>query len=63
MTDDRTTMAGWGELDPDVEAKPMTAAQKAELKKKNLVIGGALLAFVALVFLVTIAKLAQNFGT
>ena len=59
---DRNDMSGWGELDPDVEAKPLTAEQKRELKKKNYVVGGALFAFVALVFFVSIAKLAQNFG-
>ena len=59
---DRDDMTGWGELDPDVEARPLTPEEKAEQKKKNYVVGGALLAFVTLVFFVTMAKLSQNFG-
>ena len=61
MAHDKNKMTGWGELDPNAEATPLTLEAKAELKKKNMVVGGALLAFVALVFFVTMAKLAQNF--
>ena len=62
MAHDKNDMTGWGELDPDLDLTPLSAEAKAEQKKKNLVVGGALVAFVALVFFVTMAKLAQNFG-
>ena len=53
---------GWAELDPSKQPLKVTAADKKELKKKNLVVGLCLLAFVGLVFFVTIAKLSTNFG-
>jgi hypothetical protein len=53
---------GWAEVDPTQPTVRRSAEEKKELKKKNLVVGLALLVFVGLVFFVTIAKLTANFA-
>lgn len=62
VAENKKAYSGWGELDPDVEARALSPQEKSELKKKNYVVGAALVVFVALVFFVSIAKLSQNFG-
>ncbi len=62
MTEATKNDAAWPEL--DAMHNPVTLS-KEELKqrgRKNLAVGGALLAFVVLIFFVTMAKLATNFG-
>ena len=62
MTDNKSNTSGWAEVDPEAGVVKVTDEAKLELKKKNYVVAAALLAFVALVFFVSIAKLSQNFG-
>lgn len=62
MTEATKNDAAWPEL--DAMQNPITLS-KEELKqrgRKNLAVGGALLAFVVLIFFVTMAKLSTNFG-
>ena len=60
MTEANKSADVWPEL--EVETVTLTAEQKKELGRKNLAVGAALFAFVALIFFVTMAKLATNFG-
>ena len=54
--------ANWAVLDKEAGTTQLSDEEKVELKKKNLAVAAALTVFVALVFLVTMAKLATNFG-
>lgn len=60
MTEASKSANVWPEL--EAETVTLTAEQKKELGRKNLAVGGALFVFVALIFFVTMAKLATNFG-
>lgn len=62
MTETDKTGTLWPERDAVQNAVTLTAQQLKERGRRNLVIGGALLAFVVLTFFVTMAKLATNFG-
>lgn len=63
MTDINKADTAWPELEAVENSVTVSAEELKERNKKNLVVAGALLAFVALTFFVTIAKLATNFGT
>lgn len=62
MTEASKTATPWPELEATQNAVTLTDDDRKELGKKNYVVGGALLAFAVLIFLVTMAKLATNFG-
>lgn len=62
MADENNREMGWPERDAMQNTVTLTADEIRERGRRNLVIGGALLAFVVLTFFVTMAKLATNFG-
>ena len=62
MTENVETTKAWPELEAMQNPVSLSADDIKERNKKNMVVGLALLAFVALTFFVTIAKLATNFG-
>lgn len=47
---------------PTGESVKLTAEQEAARKRRNVAIGLSLLGFCALVFVVTVVKLSQNFA-
>lgn len=62
MTKNVETTKAWPELEATQNSVSLSADEIKERNKKNMVVGLALLGFVALTFFVTIAKLATNFG-
>jgi hypothetical protein len=62
MTQNIETTKAWPELEAAQNPVSLSADEIKERNKKNVVVGLALVAFVALTFFVTIAKLATNFG-
>lgn len=62
MTETNTSETPWPELDAVQNSVTLSKEELKERGRKNLVVGAALLAFVALVFFATMAKLATNFG-
>lgn len=62
MTEANNGEASWPELDAVQNSVTLSPAELKERGRKNLAIGGALLVFVVLIFFVTMARLATNFG-
>ncbi len=62
MTETSKSEAAWPELDAVENPVTLSPDELKERGRRNLAIGGALLAFVVLIFFVTMAKLATNFG-
>ncbi len=62
MTEASKTDAAWPELDAMQNPVKLSKDELKERGRKNLVVAGALLAFVVLTFFVTMAKLSTNFG-
>lgn len=62
MTEATKNDAAWPELDAMQNPVKLSKDELKERGRKNLVVAGALLAFVVLTFFVTMAKLSTNFG-
>ena len=62
MTEVSKSDAVWPELEAMQHPVTLTKEELKERGRKNLAVGGALFVFVALIFFVTMAKLATNFG-